>query len=109
MISTIQHHRATANPSEHRASPRWCIQDGLSQIAQSTADNTLGLLVDIGIGGFQISLLQPLQSVESHDLLLILDRFPNAPQTIPVKATPTWLDETPTAGIGYAGFNVSSG
>lgn len=104
MFSDTDRHCSTSNPPQRRHHSRWRNQQELSRVAQSWRENTLGHIVDVGLGGFQLSLSQPVPLMKTTSLWLILDPFPEPPQTLAVKATPVWLDEDPSSGLRSAGF-----
>lgn len=108
MISDTDRHRSTSNPPQRRHHSRWRNQQELSRVAQSRRNNTLGHIVDVGLGGFQLNLSQPVLLMETTSLWLILDPFPEPPQTLAVRATPVWLDEDPSSSFRSAGFRFDN-
>lgn len=104
MVVSTEHRRSTTHPPPRRRFSRWCVQRSLSRVARAGADTTLGYLVDIGRGGFQISLVKPLPPVDDAELWLMLNQFPKPPQIVTVKATLVWLDDEQTNGPRCAGF-----
>lgn len=100
--------RASSKPAPQRRYPRWHIQRGVSRIAQWTTENTLCLLVDIGLGGFQTVIPQPLPLVDAAPLLLILDSPDQASQMMPVNATQVWTTRVQSTGLWYAGFRIDN-
>lgn len=108
MISTLNADHAPTKPAPQRHYPRWHIQRGVSRIAQWMTENTLCLLVDIGLGGFQTVIPQPLPAVDAAPLLLILDSPDQASRMMPINATQVWTTRVQSTGLWYAGFRIDN-
>lgn len=107
-MSTLPVVRAPAKPAPHRRYSRWYIPHGASRIAQWVTQNTPCLLVDIGQGGFQIVIPQPLPAVDAAPLSLILDWPDQASQRVSMNATQVWTTCVQTTGLWYAGFRIDN-
>lgn len=97
---------STANPPQRRRYPRWHSQQPLAQLVQSSTHITLGHVIDIGLEGFQVNLLQPLASANTTDVTLAFGPSPDALPSLNVKAHPVWSTATGPGGTECAGFHI---
>lgn len=94
---------ATPSPSRRKL-PRWQVKRGHSRVAATQLDHTLGELVDIGLGGFQIQCTQPLPALDDAPLWVILDQSPRSSHTTAISASPVWNTQLGNHGQWRAGF-----